>query len=177
MPYVTPGDVTTGTTITSAWGNLVGNATDFLANPPACRVYHNTTQSLTDSTETTLAFNSERWDTNTMHDTVTNNSRITLTTAGIYLVTFNGQLASGADYGLIYVLIRQGGTNNIAGQTIQSNGATASPLISVATQYKFAAADYIEVRAYQDNAANAARNVQSSNFFTPEFSATWIGTG
>src|SRR5689334_6638767 len=58
---------------------------------PAVRVTHNTTQSITNNTATVLAFNTERFDqaggaSAAMHDTVTNNSRLTALYAGIYLI-------------------------------------------------------------------------------------------
>lgn len=51
-----------------------------------CRVTHNANQACADSSNTTLAFNTESYDSDTMHDTVTNNSRITIKTAGKYYV-------------------------------------------------------------------------------------------
>ena len=58
---------------------------------PAVRVFHNASQSITNSTLTALAFNSERFDqaggvASTMHDTVTNNSRLTAIYAGVYMI-------------------------------------------------------------------------------------------
>jgi hypothetical protein len=178
MGYTSPGDVVTGTTITSTWGNLVGDATDFLANPPACRVYHNANQSLTDNTLTLVAFNSERYDTNTMHDTATNNSRITFTTAGLYLVTFNGNFAARGDYVEIYAeFIVNVAATVIAAHREQPNNTSLSQYAHLATVYKFAAGDYVQVNVRQDNAANAAANLVSAGNQSPEFSATWLGLG
>jgi hypothetical protein len=60
------------------------DATQFIDSPtqPRCIAYHNTTQSVPDATETVLLLNSEDVDVATMHDTVTNNSRITIPTGG-----------------------------------------------------------------------------------------------
>ena len=40
-----------------------------LPSLPGARVYHNANQSISNTTVTALAFNSERWDTDTIHDT------------------------------------------------------------------------------------------------------------
>jgi len=178
MAYSSPATVVTATTITSTWGNSVKAATDYLANPPACRVYHNTTQSINDVTETTVAFNSERFDTDSMHNTVTNNSRITFNTAGLYEVRFQFQLTSAADYVLIVGVIKaNGAASNIATEDFYVGAAGQSARFAVATTYKFAVADYVEARVYQDNTANVARNVLSNAAYSPEFSAVWMGLG
>lgn len=176
MPYVAPATVVTATTITSAWGNSVKAATDYLANPPACRVYHSATQSLPDVTDTIVAFNSERFDTNTMHDTATNNSRITINTAGVYVVSFTGEVESAADYVYVYSYFRLNGATLIAISPISRVGAFGI-YTSLSTVYKFAAGDYVQVLIRQDNTANVARNLAAVGNYSPEFAATWIGLG
>lgn len=52
----------------------------------ACRATHNANQSINTSTDTWIAFNTEVFDTDTIHDTVTNNGRLTCKTAGTYLI-------------------------------------------------------------------------------------------
>ncbi|GAH87980.1 unnamed protein product, partial [marine sediment metagenome] len=49
------------------------------------RVYHDVNQAVPHATWTTLAFNSERYDTASMHSTVINNDRITVLIAGKYV--------------------------------------------------------------------------------------------
>lgn len=147
-------------------------------DPPACRVYHNANQSFTDATLNGVAFNSERYDTNTMHDTVTNNNRITINTAGLYLVTFDGHFAAASDYTEVYGFIRVNNTSYIAqGGPGAATGGGLNVGFNVATVYKFAANDYVTADAVQNNTANAARNLVASGNYSPEFSATWIGRG
>jgi hypothetical protein len=53
----------------------------------SCRVYTNATQSIADETGTIITvWGSESFDTDTMHDTDTNPGRMTIKTAGTYLV-------------------------------------------------------------------------------------------
>lgn len=52
----------------------------------SARVYNNANLSIPHSTETTLTFNSERWDTDGIHSTISNTGRLTCKTTGIYLI-------------------------------------------------------------------------------------------
>lgn len=57
------------------------------------RVYHDVDQSISNNQNISLAFNSERYDTDNIHDNVTNNKRLTCKTAGKYLVVFHCDFA------------------------------------------------------------------------------------
>lgn len=54
---------------------------------PCASVYKAAVQSISSSSFTTATFDTERFDTDTIHDTVTNNSRLTCKTAGKYQIT------------------------------------------------------------------------------------------
>lgn len=179
MAYSAPTTRSTGFLVTAAvWNQDVVDNVTFLANPPACRVYHNANQSVNDNTLTLVAFNSERYDTDAMHDTVTNNGRITFNTAGLYIVGFQGRFPAANDFSVAGAYIRLNGSTLIA---VNSGGRAltgSSDLhFGVTTTYKFAAADYIEVQVHQDNTANTARNLEAVANYSPEFWATWIGLG
>src|SRR5678815_4874680 len=85
---------------------------DALVGPKA-RVYHNTTQSIANNTNVALAFNSERFDTDTIHDLSTNNSRLTCRTAGTYLLLGHFGTAANAT-GRRVIAIRLTGSTYIA---------------------------------------------------------------
>jgi hypothetical protein len=177
MAYSTPRTWTASEVVTAAQLNQdVRDNVAFLANPPACRVYHNATQACADNAFTTLAFNSEQYDTAALHDTATNNSRITIPVAGIYLVTFYGTLELAA-YNHAEANLRLNGASTIGVGDNMDNATTSfGKTVELATVYKFAAGDYIQIRVFQDNAANVARNLTvgpDGNAFT----ATWIGLG
>lgn len=177
MPYSDPGAVTTGTTITSTWGNAVRNAEQYLANPPSCRVYHNAAQSIPHITVTALTFNTERFDTDTMHDTVTNNSRITIKTAGLYEVSFMLTMATNTDWTLIATQIRLNGATPIAKNQIGTLTVNDDASQTLTTLYKFAVNDYVEGCVYHRNAAAAARNTLVQGNSSPEMAAVWVGLG
>lgn len=178
MGYVAPTTRATGYLVpASVWNSDVVDNVTFLANPPACRVYHNTTQSIPHNALTTLAFNSERYDTDTMHDTVTNNSRITIRTAGLYVVTLGIELASATDYTRMMAALYVNATTYIAITEVGTTTQSDVHRLAVSTTYKFAANDYIEAQAQHVNAAVAARNATAGANYAPEFSATWVGLG
>lgn len=145
-------------------------------------MYHNTTQSIPQGASTVVALNSERFDTDAMHDTVTNNSRVTINTAGLYVVHFHGQLAAAGDYTLVEMFIRKNGTDIIANQTVGTHAnATDGPSCSPSCLYKFIVGDYVQGLVYQSNGAAAARNLNASGTGTgqydAELSAVWVGLG
>jgi hypothetical protein len=175
MPYVTPGDVTTGTTITSTWGNLVGNATDFLANPPACHVYNNANQAVGDAGFLDpILYNTESFDTDTMHSTSSNTGRITINTTGLYQVTANIQFAGANDYLYTQLQIKHSVVGFIAGASTQGNGGAYEPWLNASVLAKCTAGEYLYVTAYQDNTAAASRNIKGTTCW---FAAVWVGLG
>lgn len=179
-PYGTPRTWSAGERPTASQFNAeIRDWVSALANPPSCRVYHNTTQSLAHATETTLAFNSERYDTDTMHDTSTNNSRITFNTAGLYQVNACIEIANSTDYTFFFAFIalNAGLTALVAAGSQMADAADLIPILTMSTVYKFAAGDFIQVRAQQNNGASAARNLTANSNRSPEFSATWLGKG
>lgn len=178
MAYTTPRTWVAGEVPTAAQFNAnIRDNVAFLANPPACRVYHNTTQSAANSTEVSVAFNSERYDTASMHDTVTNNTRITFTTAGLFVVGAHIEFAAAADYNFVYAYIRLNGTTGIGSSSIGDYDTADAPRLNPVTVYKVAVNDYMEIRAQQANAAAAARNIGGTPAMQCEFFATWIGLG
>lgn len=179
MPYVEPTSRATGYLVTAAnWNQDVVDNVSFLANPPACRVYHNTTQSIAHGVFQAVVFNSERFDTDSMHSTASNTSRITINTAGLYLVTGHTEFVTATDYTEHLVGFKVNGSTFIAFVRDKDPGtASDTRLYSVATTWKFAATDYVELFVFQGNGAAAARNLSGTAAYGTEFSATWIGRG
>lgn len=180
MAYSTPRTWTAGEYPTAVMLNAnVRDNVSFLASPPSCRVYNSALINVVNATDTLLTFDSERFDTNTMHDTVTNPGRITFTTAGVYVVSFTGQFIAATDYTQGNAYIRLNGTTPIGlGSSVgTSTLSTAGMFVSCHTIYKFAAADYVEVMVRQTNGAAATRAIQALGNYSFECSAVWIGLG
>lgn len=140
-------------------------------NPPAARAFHNANQSINNTTATTLAFNSERFDTDTIHDTATNNSRLTCKTAGKYLVFAHVQWASGAGTYRQTNLFLNGATNIAIVIGPPSSGNVTYQHVS--TVYDLAVNDYVEIIVQQDS--GGALNVVASGNASPEFGMVRVG--
>ena len=113
------------------------------------RVTNSANQSIPNNAFTTLTFNTEDFDTDSIHDNVTNNSRLTATTAGKYLVYGNVRFAANATNtrGVRFLSSTLGG--GVAEVRVQASSSIVVLIIS--TVIDMAAADYIELQAYQNS--------------------------
>lgn len=156
----------------NATGDLIVEGTMSAVTAKWARAYHNTTQALTTAVQTALAFNSERDDTDTIHDNATNNTRLTCKTAGIYSIKAQVEFESNST-GNRQVDIRLNGTTALLSQIFTAiNGDVTR--INVATAYRLAVNDYVECLALQNSGGNL--NVQSTAQVSPEFSMELIGS-
>lgn len=144
---------------------------NFVYAPPRARVYHNAAQAIANGGGV-VAYNSERFDNDVIHDTATNNSRLTCKTAGAYLIGATGEFAASAA-GVRELQIRVNGATVIDVQRGPNHGAGLVARLEVTTLYEFAVNDYVEVVAYQDSGGNL--NLNSGANYTPEFWMTWMG--
>lgn len=148
-------------------------------DPPACRVFHNANQSIASGTETTVLYNTEIYDTDNMHSTAANTSRITINTAGLYLVGFNGFIEDGTTaFTNTYSVIKLNGATVLSYMSgARPAGILAGPLFNMSIVYKFIAGDYVESLVYQLMSTPGARNLTTGAGHSPIFTATWIGRG
>jgi hypothetical protein len=176
MAYVAPTTRATGFLVTAAvWNQDVVNNVAFLANPPACRVRRTTDQTgIVTATRTSILFDAERYDTDTMHSTSTNTDRITINTAGLYIVTGTVTFTNTNATGYRLVDIELNGTTIIAEQSVGMRTDNYI-VMNVTTMYKFAAADFVKLVVYHTAGVNSSVLAQAN--FAPEFAATWVGLG
>lgn len=132
------------------------------------RVYNNAAISINNNTQTALTFNSERFDTDGLHSTSVNTSRLTCTRAGKHLATAHVEFAANVT-GLRFAGIRLNGTTYIAldQKPVDSAGAW---IASLSTVYEMALIDYIELVVFQNS--GGALNVNASGNYSPEL-AMW----
>jgi hypothetical protein len=117
-------------------------------NPVARATKITTAQTLTTDTVTAITLNSETFDTDTLHDTVTNNTRLTAPIAGKYLVTANCEFADGTDTTQRLIGIRQDGDNaKIYGQQRFPAESGDVAVCSTAAIVSLAASGYVEMIA------------------------------
>lgn len=143
----------TGGVPPATWGNQIRDNQEFFVDPPACSVF-NTGQSVAHNTNTILAAPNENFDNDAMHDTVTNNSRVTAQTAGRYLLIATCSFAAAPESaGTRRIQFLLNGVTILAG----ANALTAStnlPTDLVAVRaVTLAATNFVEVRVFQFSAA------------------------
>lgn len=148
LPSVSTGDVYTA----SAHNNVITTLNNHTV-PPACAVYHTAAQSVPNATWTTVLFNSEYYDTDAMHDTATNTSRITISTTGIYLLTANILFDIGGTGNRQVDFMKNGSGFIYRGQTTNNISASFFTDVSTSTMMSLTAGDYMEVIVYQTNGA------------------------
>lgn len=131
----------------------------------SARVYHNANQSISNGASTALAFNSERWDTDTIHDNATNNSRLTCKTAGKYLIIGQVRWAANAT-GVRQCWIQdQAGTTWGMADEPTPGGAVVSQ--NVMTIIDMSVNNYVELYVYQSS--GGALNVDAASNYSPAF--------
>ena len=133
------------------------------------RVYNSANISIPHATFTALTFDSERYDTDAIHDTATNTSRLTCKTAGKYIIDGNVEWGNGADTGR-YCRIRLNGTTDIAAV---AQAGQAWMVQQVSAVYDLAVNDYVELVVYQST--GGAFNALVGANYSPEFWMQRIG--
>lgn len=142
----------------------------YITDPPRCNVYHSANQSNPNDTDLVIAFNSERYDSDGMHDLAVNNHRVTFNTAGLYVLTFNCAFAANAT-GDRTARIFKNGSQLIGRSARKAASASFETGISVVTQAAFVAGDTIRIRTRQDS--GGALNVLATRY-SPILTATFL---
>lgn len=93
-PYVDPATIhnpSAGVNDAPAtWGDQINADLESLIEPAQALVYNSTVQAITDTTDTTLLFDSEVRDNDGIHSTSSNTGRLTCQTAGVYDIWCSG---------------------------------------------------------------------------------------
>ena len=109
-----------------------------------------TSQSIANNAAQNVAFDgTEAYDTDSMHDTVTNNDRVTCNTNGLYLFSFYGVFASSAT-GTRYAQLSLNGTTSYGLVRIPALSGVPTPL-AITMQIPMVAGDYVVVKVFQDS--------------------------
>jgi hypothetical protein len=135
------------------------------------RVYNSGNLTISTSSDTILTFDSENFDSDSIHSTVTNTGRLTCNTAGIYVFHANVLWASNAT-GRRRLLIWLNATTIIASLEFSAVAAVDLRQCVMGT-YEFAATDYITVNAWQNSGGNL--NITQNGQESPIFGMRRIG--
>ncbi|MBI3319454.1 MAG: LamG domain-containing protein [Candidatus Omnitrophica bacterium] len=133
-------------------GNTYTAPTPPSSSPPqdiSARVYNSADVPIPNNTNVVLPFDSERWDTDNMHDPAVNNDRLTFNTAGNYLVVAHVAFAPNAT-GHRFVRIRGPGGLDLAATEALGNSAESN-YFTLSTYYHFNAGEFVQVLVQQSS--------------------------
>lgn len=147
----------------------VKGALDFILSPPRCLVYQTATSSTTNGASTVITFDTEQYDTDTMHSTSTNTGRITATTTGLYTVFGQVCMASNATGTRTLSLVKNG-TTTVSNARLQSVIAT-NAYIDLEVDVQLTAGDYVELTMLQTSGGALSTVAGLGNTW---FSARWV---
>lgn len=176
MAYADPqatSNPTTGQPILAAWGDVVRDDLEYLAeNRPHFRAYNSAALSIPNNTFTAVTLNSERFDVGGMHSTASNTDRGTVPTgeAGKYSAWASGGFAAHATGVRIHALYINGATA-VANVRSESATDTTPEFLAYSPLYSLAAADYMSFYTFQNS--GGALNLAATGNHTPEFSMMW----
>jgi len=128
-------------------------------------VYRDSAFSVPNDAWTAIPFNLEHWDTDTMHDTVTNSERLTCKAAGVYISIGNVSWAAN-NVGNRMLGIRKNNSDWVAlvnDQALSSGGK----ILLVATVMEMAVNEYVELMVWQNRGGNLDVIFSAGN--SPEF--------
>ena len=138
---------------------------------PSVHVYNSGNLSINDSTLTALTFDTERYDTDTLHSTSSNTSRLTATVGGKYLIFAGLGFASNAT-GYREFTVKLNNTTYII-DDIRIPVTGNRTFANFSTVYQLSAGDYVEVVVYQTS--TGVLTVDSVGNRSPEFGMTYLG--
>jgi hypothetical protein len=133
---------------------------------PTVKAYSTLNSTLATGVLTRVTLNAEAWDTDAMHDLVTNPTRITIKTAGTYVVTARlGMCRISTAINRQAFLIHSSAGTIMQRSPMSLGSSVAAPFIfgpqfqqiqvyAMTLTRRFAANDFIEMAAFQDTGAN-----------------------
>jgi hypothetical protein len=135
------------------------------------RVYHNAGQATVSGVNLILTYNSERYDTDQIHDLVVNPDRLTCRTAGIYLITTAVRWQNNAN-GLRHFWAYLNGATRVCQMTENpAVGDTTYQLLT--TNVELVVGDYLQTGVYQNSGVGLS--IDSVAQRSPEFMMQRIG--
>jgi hypothetical protein len=170
MASEVPGNYVTG----ALWNANVKAAGDFLTGVPLFSAYAAAAQSVPNNVFTAMSLDTEVFDTDGGHSTVTNTSRYTCQVAGIYLLMgvavlpASGAGTRGAAIGL------NGSTTGIIGseQLLAPSPAFATTIAPTPTYQRLAVGDYVSLLGWQNS--GAAISTVTVGAAMTSFTAQWV---
>lgn len=165
-------DWVVGEIVTAAMLNSnVRDAVDFLLDPPMCDLYQAAAQSIPNGALTALVWDTEVYDNDSAHSTVTNSSRITIQTPGWYHVSAAYSMDLNTTGYRLVCLYKNGSVAKTGNRIAPSSNQTAAVLDAYLS---VSAGDYLEIVVLQSS--GAALSTWVANAFRSFCTARWVST-
>jgi len=179
--WTAPTTASTGTFTSSRFNTQVKANLEHLHGRPSCCVYENADQTIaTGSGWTTLSMNAEDWDSETLHDTSTNDERITLKRVGLWLLTGTVVFDTGAAGGDFGARIYANGSTlhgtvirDLEPQLYAAGNAWPPTAHVQAMVYTSTTTDYCTLDVFQTSGGNL--DVLCGTPELTSFRAVWLG--
>ena len=143
-----------------------------MAKLVGARVYNDANISIANATEVALTFNTERYDTDSIHDTGSNTERLTCNTTGKYLISASLSFATDAGGSLRILRIYLNNTTIIS-QVWQPNSASGNNTLESTCTYELSATNYVTAKVYQNSGGAIDASLVANS--SPEFMMHRIG--
>ena len=139
----------------SGWFTIAGK------HKVGCRAVRSSTVSVAHAVEQTISWNSEDFDSGTMHDNSTNPDRITVPEDGDYIINAFASFAVSVAASAIRLY-----KNGVSlGFYYVPGSVTGAGEVSAFRTERLVAGDYITMSVFQSNGSSAARNLAQSNSY------------
>jgi hypothetical protein len=133
---------------------------------PAASVTHSDHQVIPLSAWTAVAFDTERYDTDAIHDNATNNSRLTCKTAGKYEIGGRGRFDLN-NVGWRHLLLKLNGATDLDRDVKPNHGGVVFEPLKVGATCQLAVNDYVQLFVFQDTGAGLG--FMKADAESPEF--------
>ena len=180
--WTAPTTQSTGTFASATWNQQVRDNLRHLHERPACRAYAVSAPGAlgTGSSWVAVDLDGEDYDTDTMHSTSTNPSRVTLTRPGIWFVSAVSEAQQGAATVVNSTGLRIGvnGTGFRNAKIVDASGSGSTGFYNYfmnvsAIVFTSTTTDYVELEMRQDSSVSLVVGYGSSQ--TTHLCATWLG--
>jgi len=137
----------------------------------ACKVKRTTNQAILNATATIINFTAEDYDTNSLHDNSTNNTRLTCKMAGIYHIFGCVRFESNAT-GSRIINVLKNGTDKLVSVRVESVEASGQhTTTTLSTDDELALNDYVELQVWQNSGGTLDIEVLTGS--APKFGMTY----
>ena len=172
LPVGTNGQVLTADSTVSPTG-LKWATPSSTPTASACQAKRATDQTISNNTLTVLTFDAHDFDTSSYHSLVTNTERLTVPSTGYYLVNAQVMFATNASGYRQLGIFKNGTRLNYATATAATSATEATIIFNL--MVSLTAADYLEIKVYQNSGGNLAVYGDTSNTRGTLFGITYLG--